>query len=266
MPQLLTGLHPYLPPPPIPHHRHHHHHHHIKPLIIASSNNRFNFAANRITLFHSNRILLPSPLKSASINEVSVQNTPEASSISDEIIGRIREFVKFLPSIFPGGAWWNFSDEVDASIFGQPVTVWYALGKMWNLVARDRWVIFAAFSALIIAAVSNPPFFLEWFSSRYVWWNLWTFVIWVCLYVQVSEISIPHFLTASIFSAQGGNITVFHRNVRLLILLCGISGICRSKSCMVKSLLYLSLLYHLILPSSGCYFLNFLVAVCFRLF
>ncbi|KAL5100607.1 hypothetical protein RYX36_004934 [Vicia faba] len=187
MPQLLTGTHPYLPPPPI-------HHHRFKPLITVSSNNRFNFAANRIALSYSKRILLPSPLKSASINEVSVQNNPEASSISDEVLGRIRELVKFLPSIFPGGAWWNFSDEVDASIFGQPVTVWYALGKMWNLVARDRWVIFAAFAALIIAAVS--------------------------------EISIPHFLTASIFSAQGGDTTVFHRNVRLLILLCGISGIC----------------------------------------
>lgn len=151
MPHLLTGTHPYLPPPPTPQHRHNR----IKPLIVAYSSNRFNFAANRITLSYSNRILLPSPLKSASINEVSVQNNPEASSISDEILGRIRELVKFLPSIFPGGTWWNFSDEVDGSIFGQPVTVWYALGKMWNLVARDRWVIFAAFSALIIAAVSN---------------------------------------------------------------------------------------------------------------
>jgi len=50
---------------------------------------------------------------------------------------------------------------------------------------------------------------------------------------QVSEIAIPHFLTASIFSAQGADLTVFHRNVRLLVLLCVISGICRSKSCMV---------------------------------
>ncbi|KHN14534.1 ABC transporter B family member 26, chloroplastic [Glycine soja] len=65
---------------------------------------------------------------------------------------------------------------------------------MWDLVARDRWVIFAAFSALIVAAVS--------------------------------EISIPHFLTASIFSAQSADLAVFHRNVRLLVLLCVASGIC----------------------------------------
>jgi hypothetical protein len=68
------------------------------------------------------------------------------------------------------------------------------------------------------------------------------------LFVQVSEISIPHFLTASIFSAQGGDIAVFHGNVRLLILLCVTSGICRSKSCMVKSPFYFFTLisYHLI--------------------
>lgn len=40
----------------------------------------------------------------------------------------------------------------------KPVTVWRALSKMWELVAKDRWVIFAAFSALIVAAVST--FFL----------------------------------------------------------------------------------------------------------
>lgn len=35
----------------------------------------------------------------------------------------------------------------------KPVTLWRALGKMWDLVSKDRWIIFAAFSALIIAAV-----------------------------------------------------------------------------------------------------------------
>lgn len=54
------------------------------------------------------------------------------------------------------------------------------------------------------------------------------------LVVQLSEISIPHYLTASIFTAQSRDIAVFHRNVRLLIVLCITSGICRSKSCMVK--------------------------------
>ncbi|KAH1150568.1 hypothetical protein GYH30_044537 [Glycine max] len=65
---------------------------------------------------------------------------------------------------------------------------------MWDLVARDRWVIFAAFSTLIV--------------------------------VVVLEISIPHFLTASSFTAQSANLAIFHRNVQLLILLCVASGIC----------------------------------------
>lgn len=63
------------------------------------------------------------------------------------------------------------------------------------------------------------------------------FLIFCFLYLfQLSEISIPHFLTASIFSAQSGDITVFRRNVNLLVVLCVTSGICRSRSCMVKRL------------------------------
>ncbi|KAK2374289.1 ABC transporter B family member 26, chloroplastic [Trifolium repens] len=189
MPPLLTRTHHYLLPPPTLHRRHNHH---IKPLITSSSNHhRFHFTPNRIALTSSKRILFSHPIKSASINEVSVHNNPEASN---EFLNKIRKWVSFIPSIFPGGTWWNFSDDDNVQLYGQPVTVWYALGKMWNLVAKDRWVIFAAFSALIIAAVS--------------------------------EISIPHYLTASIFSAQGGDIAVFHGNVRLLILLCVTSGIC----------------------------------------
>ncbi|KHN29893.1 ABC transporter B family member 26, chloroplastic [Glycine soja] len=64
---------------------------------------------------------------------------------------------------------------------------------MWDLVARDRWVIFDAFSALIVATVT--------------------------------EILIPHFLTASIFTAQSMDLVVFHRNMQLLVLLCVASGI-----------------------------------------
>ncbi|XP_010471059.1 PREDICTED: ABC transporter B family member 26, chloroplastic [Camelina sativa] len=107
---------------------------------------------------------------------------------------RIRQCIGFLRTILPGGSWWSFTDEVDGRFIAKPVTVWRALSRMWELVAEDRWVIFAAFSTLIIAALS--------------------------------EITIPHFLTASIFSAQSGDITVFRRNVKLLIVLCVTSGIC----------------------------------------
>jgi len=66
---------------------------------------------------------------------------------------KIRQCIDFLRTILPGGSWWSFSDEVDGRFIAKPVTVWRALSRMWELVAEDRWVIFAAFSTLIVAAV-----------------------------------------------------------------------------------------------------------------
>ncbi|KAF5741097.1 ABC transporter B family member 26 chloroplastic-like [Tripterygium wilfordii] len=133
-----------------------------------------------------------SPLKSSSINGFSVQN--ELAEDNVELREKIGNWIDFIRSILPGGSWWRFSDDVEVNITAKPLTVWRALGRMWELVAGDRWVIFVAFSSLIIAALS--------------------------------EISIPHYLTASIFSAQSSEVAVFHRNVHLLILLCITSGIC----------------------------------------
>lgn len=136
-----------------------------------------------------------------SVNGVSVANNPENQGIAEkfELGERIRRIFEALPSILPGGKWWRLSDEViDVDLTAKPVTVWNALHRMWMLVRSDRWVIFTAFSALIVTALS--------------------------------EISIPHFLTASIFSAQSGNVMVFRRNVVLLSVFCIVAGICRSKS------------------------------------
>ncbi|KAK7366844.1 hypothetical protein VNO80_08844 [Phaseolus coccineus] len=190
MPLLLART-PLSSLPPIPHL------HFNNNLLIAPSQKRFPLTAGPILLFAPRRILASPPLKCASINGVSVHNNSQASReqvYAGELLERIRKWLDFLPLILPGGRWWDFSEDVDVQLVTQPVTVWRALGKMWELVARDRWVIFAAFSALIVAAVS--------------------------------EISIPHFLTASIFSAQAADLTVFHRNVRVLVLLCVTSGIC----------------------------------------
>ncbi|QCD90680.1 ATP-binding cassette [Vigna unguiculata] len=190
MPLLLARTPPSSLPPIL-----RHHYNNNNNLLIAPSQKRASLTAGPILL--PRRILASPTLKCASINGVSVHNTPEASTeqvYAGELLQRIRKWLDFLPSILPGGRWWDFSHDVDVQLVAQPVTVWRALGKMWELVARDRWVIIAAFSALIVAAVS--------------------------------EISIPHFLTASIFSAQGADLAVFHRNVRLLVLLCVTSGIC----------------------------------------
>ncbi|KAK6281511.1 hypothetical protein POUND7_015336 [Theobroma cacao] len=154
------------------------------------------------------------PLKSSSINGFSVEKNLEhfegAHSVENvELRERIRKWIDFLQSVLPGGSWWSFSDDVELKLMAKPVTVWRALSRMWQLISKDHLVIFAAFSTLIVAALS--------------------------------EISIPHYLTASIFSAQSGEIVVFHQNVRLLIMICVTAGICRSKSSMVKSPFYLKL-------------------------
>ncbi|XP_010682439.2 ABC transporter B family member 26, chloroplastic isoform X1 [Beta vulgaris subsp. vulgaris] len=136
-------------------------------------------------------------VKSASINGISVANNPEKQEIAEtvELGERIRRNFEALRSILPGGKWWRLADhEVDIDVTAKPVTVWNALHRMWKLVSNDRWVIFAAFSALIITALA--------------------------------EISIPHFLTASIFSAQSGKVMVFRRNVGFLMGFCITAGIC----------------------------------------
>ncbi|XP_020089214.1 ABC transporter B family member 26, chloroplastic isoform X1 [Ananas comosus] len=100
-----------------------------------------------------------------------------------------------LASIIPGGSWWRLGDEEEEGIGGRRkgVSVIVALRRMWMLVAKDRLVILLGFASLVGAALS--------------------------------EISIPHFLAASIFSAQNGG-TMFYSNAKLLVLLCLTSGIC----------------------------------------
>ncbi|KAE9607064.1 putative peptide-transporting ATPase [Lupinus albus] len=182
---------------------HHHHSFKIQPLIIrASQKNHYPFTTLIFSSGSRHILLTHYPLKSASINGLSVQNNPEASSEVNAVdfLHRLRKWIQFLPSILPGGKWWEVSDDdAQVQVLAKPITVWRALTKMWHLVSRDRWVTFAAFTALIFAAVS--------------------------------EISIPHFITASIFSAQNADITVFHRNVRLLVLMCIMSGICSGIRC-----------------------------------
>ncbi|KAJ8539900.1 hypothetical protein K7X08_026289 [Anisodus acutangulus] len=76
--------------------------------------------------------------------------------------------MEFVQNVFPGGNWWRLSSEdVDIGATAKPVTVVRALHKMWELITDDGFLIFSAFTALIVTALS--------------------------------EISIPHYLTASIF-------------------------------------------------------------------
>ncbi|XP_064937014.1 ABC transporter B family member 26, chloroplastic-like isoform X2 [Musa acuminata AAA Group] len=116
-------------------------------------------------------------------------------------LGRLRSGLLLLRYVFPGGSWWKLEQEEGMKVNAEEqdrgkkgLSVITALRRMWELVAKDRLVIFLAFASLLFAALS--------------------------------EVSIPHFLTASIFSAQTHESMMFYRNARLLVLLCFISGIC----------------------------------------
>ncbi|KVH92799.1 hypothetical protein Ccrd_005143 [Cynara cardunculus var. scolymus] len=128
---------------------------------------------------------------SASLSEPSI---PE-----DRLHGRkhnsspnIEKWVDFVP----GGSWWSLEDEDEAGKVKatNPITVWYVLRRMWELVSDDKLVMYIGFGSLTFAALV--------------------------------EISIPNLLTASIFAAQNGEALVFYKNLKLLTFMCFASGIC----------------------------------------
>ncbi|GMJ04279.1 ATP-binding cassette B26, transporter associated with antigen processing protein 1 [Hibiscus trionum] len=113
------------------------------------------------------------------------------------------EFRQLLPGKHCGhlgavqtrGGWWSLRGvEGSESSSAKHVTVWIALKRMWRLIGDDNWIVFLAFGAMSIAAVS--------------------------------EISLPRILTASVFSASNGESAAFFRSSRMLILLFIVSGIC----------------------------------------
>ncbi|PKA57686.1 ABC transporter B family member 26, chloroplastic [Apostasia shenzhenica] len=170
-------------------------------------------------LQHRHRNIV-SPLTAAASNSfLPVGGSKAGDSGVAGLLERLRAWGHFLP----GGRWWVFQgcDGVnrDEEQWKKGVPVLCALRQMWFLVARDRWVIYVAFASLATASVSRV-------SS---WWG----------HGQregerderrekeLAELSIPHFLTASIFSAQSGKSSIFYKNARILVSLCLASGICR---------------------------------------
>ncbi|XVE67870.1 hypothetical protein DITRI_Ditri09bG0022600 [Diplodiscus trichospermus] len=106
-----------------------------------------------------------------------------------------KKYSGYFGAVQPRRSWWNLGDvEAPKSSPVEPVTVLIALKRMWSLIQDDKWIIFLALGALIVAAVS--------------------------------EISLPRILTAAIFSANSDESAAFCRSSRMLILLLIISGIC----------------------------------------
>ncbi|KAJ8439636.1 hypothetical protein Cgig2_021648 [Carnegiea gigantea] len=109
-------------------------------------------------------------------------------------IGFASQWVIFIRSVLPGGPWWNLRDSCEERTDDvKSISIVSALRRIWALIADDKWVVFAAFASLAIAAIS--------------------------------EVSMPSLLAACIFSAQKGESMAFYRNSQLLMLLCITSGI-----------------------------------------
>ncbi|PWA63167.1 ABC transporter B family member 26, chloroplastic [Artemisia annua] len=95
----------------------------------------------------------------------------------------------------PGNNWWNLDNDNDNDIkVGNEVTVWHVITRIWGLVSDEKLVVYVGFCSLALAAVS--------------------------------EIWMPSLLASSIFAAQNGEVFVFYRNVKVLVFLCFVSGIC----------------------------------------
>jgi hypothetical protein len=121
--------------------------------LHSDSNTRLRVYLPNTSSTSRRRIIFPPP-KSASINGFSIHNSPEAYGEKNiEPFERLRRWIRVVGSVLPGGKWWSFDEDVELKLLAEPVTVSRALTRMWNLVAQDRWVIFAAFAALILAAV-----------------------------------------------------------------------------------------------------------------
>ncbi|RZS04881.1 hypothetical protein BHM03_00035279 [Ensete ventricosum] len=75
-------------------------------------------------------------------------------------LGRLRSGLFLLRDVFPGGSWWKLEQEEEMKANAEEqdrgkkgLSVITALRRMWELVAKDRLVIFLAFASLLFAAV-----------------------------------------------------------------------------------------------------------------
>lgn len=97
--------------------------------------------------------------KSASVNGYPISSDDSNSSqkyAQVALSDKLKKWIKFVREVFPGGEWWRLSsEEIDVGLSSKPVTVLRALQKMWELIAQDRWVVYTAFIALIVAAVCD---------------------------------------------------------------------------------------------------------------
>jgi hypothetical protein len=97
--------------------------------------------------------------------------TRAAAAIGGEFggLGRRRavagEFIERLRNVLPGGSWWRLEDgDGGGRAEGSGTTAVSALGRMWSIVAADRWVVYAGFVSLVGAAVMRA---VMWLTSQF---------------------------------------------------------------------------------------------------
>ncbi|XP_024951222.2 ABC transporter B family member 26, chloroplastic-like isoform X5 [Citrus sinensis] len=133
------------------------------------------------------------PITNSAFTDSGVPNNESNDNII-KFFDYFQDLVAFIRQVFPGGSWWNLRNGQEAeNPTANPITVWIALSRMWNLIGRDKWIVLVAVASLIVAAVS--------------------------------EISMPRILAEAVFSAQREEAMVFHNSSRFLVLLCVTSGI-----------------------------------------
>jgi hypothetical protein len=93
--------------------------------------------------------LIKSPKRRRFEIRFSASKKKENRKVMENGVGLVR-------SVLAGGDWWSLGEDVsnvEIKEVATPITVVFALHRMWELIADDRWLIFVAFGALLIAAV-----------------------------------------------------------------------------------------------------------------
>lgn len=95
---------------------------------------------------------------------------------------KLVQVLRLIRSFLPGGSWWRLHGVIQDD--DQQISFLSAMQRFWPLIAPDRVIIGVAFFALVVAALS--------------------------------EIAIPHYVAATIFSAQNGLSHEFVKNAKQL--------------------------------------------------
>lgn len=93
------------------------------------------------------------PITNSAFTDSGVPNNESNDNII-KFFDYFQDLVAFIWQVFPGGSWWNLRNGQEAeNPTANPITVWIALSRMWNLIGRDKWIVLVAVASLIVAAV-----------------------------------------------------------------------------------------------------------------